>query len=450
MKAEKKIVFVIVTLLFLSSLTLTFNIQPTKAMDPPPIEWSKTYGVPPNATANSLVQTSDGGYALVGENSSLFKGGAPQVFTALLIKTDSSGNQLWNKNYGPLALSGDADVIQTNDGGYALACNAQTGVVGFGTFLIRTNSAGNQLWNYSSDPFFITCSVVQTSDGGLVWGGYTSPSYSPGPRYIWLNKTDSLGNQIWGKTYGNQSHAYSMVQTIDGGFALAGSQEGSGALLIKIDSAGNQIWNKTYGSFTSIGSFVQTAEGGYALSGYTLVAGSPNYYLVKTDSSGNLQWTQTYGFSISSLVQTNDGGYALAGGNMLVKTDSSGNLQWFIDFNANLACVIKTSDGGIALVGTYSGIGGTYSWLSKISPASIRLTGVSISSGGSGYTTPAVLLVGGGGTGATAVARVSQGVIFGVVLTNAGSGYTSPPTISFRDPSPRAKGASATINYASP
>jgi parallel beta-helix repeat protein len=77
----------------------------------------------------------------------------------------------------------------------------------------------------------------------------------------------------------------------------------------------------------------------------------------------------------------------------------------------------------------------------------ISLTGFSVIKGGSGYTTPVVLLVGGGGTGATATARVSQGVIFGVVLTNPGSGYTSPPTIVFRDPSPRAKGATATINY---
>ena len=84
------------------------------------------------------------------------------------------------------------------------------------------------------------------------------------------------------------------------------------------------------------------------------------------------------------------------------------------------------------------------------SPVSIRLTGVSINTGGSGYTTPHVVLVGGGGTGATATARVSQGVIYGITLTNPGNGYTSPPTITFRDPSPRAKGAVATINYASP
>jgi hypothetical protein len=82
-----------------------------------------------------------------------------------------------------------------------------------------------------------------------------------------------------------------------------------------------------------------------------------------------------------------------------------------------------------------------------IQSSSLSLTGVIVTSGGSGYTTPHVLLIGGGGTGATAVARISQGVVIGVVLTNPGSNYTSPPTVIFKDPSPRAKGAIATVNY---
>jgi len=66
-----------------------------------------------------------------------------------------------------------------------------------------------------------------------------------------------------------------------------------------------------------------------------------------------------------------------------------------------------------------------------------------VQSGGSGYTTPAVLLMGGGGSGATATSRVSNGVIIGIVLTNPGTGYTSAPDVVFRDPSPRAQGAVA-------
>ena len=76
-------------------------------------------------------------------------------------------------------------------------------------------------------------------------------------------------------------------------------------------------------------------------------------------------------------------------------------------------------------------------------PSNPPIIGFNLVSGGSGYTTPAIILSGGGGTGATATARVSNGVIFGIVLTNPGTGYTSAPSVSIRDPSPRAKGASA-------
>ncbi len=72
------------------------------------------------------------------------------------------------------------------------------------------------------------------------------------------------------------------------------------------------------------------------------------------------------------------------------------------------------------------------------------ITGFNVLNGGSGYTTPHVVLTGGGGTGATATARVSQGVILALTLTNPGAGYTSAPIVTLRDPSPRAKGAVAT------
>jgi FtsP/CotA-like multicopper oxidase with cupredoxin domain len=72
------------------------------------------------------------------------------------------------------------------------------------------------------------------------------------------------------------------------------------------------------------------------------------------------------------------------------------------------------------------------------------LTGFAVQNGGSGYTTPAVILTGGGGTGAAATARVSNGVIIGLTLISAGTGYTTPPTVAFSDPSPKAGGAAAT------
>jgi hypothetical protein len=75
------------------------------------------------------------------------------------------------------------------------------------------------------------------------------------------------------------------------------------------------------------------------------------------------------------------------------------------------------------------------------------LSSITLVSGGSDYTTPVVIISGGGGTGASATARVSNGVIIGIVLIDPGTGYSSAPTITIRDPSPRAKGASATAAF---
>jgi FtsP/CotA-like multicopper oxidase with cupredoxin domain len=79
----------------------------------------------------------------------------------------------------------------------------------------------------------------------------------------------------------------------------------------------------------------------------------------------------------------------------------------------------------------------------------VTLNGFAIQSGGSNYTTPVVVLTGGAGTGATATAKVSNGVIYGITLTNPGAGYTSAPTVSFNDPNPRASGAAATATFTS-
>ena len=84
----------------------------------------------------------------------------------------------------------------------------------------------------------------------------------------------------------------------------------------------------------------------------------------------------------------------------------------------------------------------------SVGPSStLTLTGFTVSNGGSGYTTPVVQLSGGGGTGATAVAHVSNGVIRSITLTNPGTGYSSTPTITLSDPNPRATGAAISVTY---
>lgn len=85
-------------------------------------------------------------------------------------------------------------------------------------------------------------------------------------------------------------------------------------------------------------------------------------------------------------------------------------------------------------------------WIASAkTPSTMTFTVVN---GGTNYTTPAVVITGGGGYGATATAHVSQGVIVSVESTFGGYNYTSNPTVEIRDPDPRASGAVVVVQIA--
>jgi hypothetical protein len=357
---KKGLVLLLIALVAGASV-LIYNPQAAKADSPFVTQWTNTYGEPANQTAYSVAQTSDGGYVIASSKSNLL----------LLIKTDALGKQLWNASYSlreGIDYFSKFSVIQTIDNGYALAGSYVSGLNPMVGLLIKTDASGNQLWNYSSGGYSKICSVLQTDDGGLVWGGYNFYRF-PGNagNALWLNKTDLSGNQIWGRIY-EEAAVYSIVQTSDRGYALTTFQNAGvgthvGGGLLKTDSEGNQIFWR--GSAVQFGtSLIQTSDGGYALVGRDSSNGN---YSIKYDSAAKYQWNQTLGSAVSSMIQTDDGGYLLAGGNGLVKTDSSGNTQWSQQFtNVSLACMAKTIDGGYAVAGTYTIGGNSSSWLTKI------------------------------------------------------------------------------------
>lgn len=342
------------------------------------IAWNRTYTASDLLEVDSVIQTVDGGFLLGGTASTSH--GAPTEIE--LVKVDSSGNLQWNKTYDAVGNPYSKWLIQTSDGAYALA-----GEYAGGFWLAKIDDAGNMQWNqtYSGAGLSWATSLTETSDGGYALTGQTNFSSADTSGVvssnIWLVKTDALGNEQWNKTLG-EGAVNSIIQTNDDGYALAGSVNNPpDYLLIKTNSTGDYQWSRTYGNQDDdvCYSVVPTIDGGYALGGWMWLrsnGGGPNIAIVKTDALGNAQWTNYYGEGEARfMTQTSDGGFAIAG-IKLVKADAAGNEQWEVSFgesnttNYEAYSVIQTQDGGYAIAGaSYATAGNpiTYAWLAKIS-----------------------------------------------------------------------------------
>ncbi len=284
--------------------------------------------------ASSVQQTADGGYILVG----ISEGDATKSHdeASWLMKTDSNGNKQWNTILEGSFELGEWNklysVQQTSDGGYILAGEKGRRHDGSQFWLVKTDSKGNKQWDktfgrsYSETAY----SVRQTTDDGYIIAGGTF-SLNTDVWNIWLVKTDSNGNKQWDKIFDGENNngwdkAYSVQQTTDGGYILAGytctGPRDSGdfdAWLIKTDSNGNKQWDKTFkgDGRDQASSVQQTTDGGYIFAGWTGPYRSSDFWLVKTDSKGNKQWDKTFGGDgndlAKSVQQTTDGGYIIAG-----------------------------------------------------------------------------------------------------------------------------------------
>ncbi|MFX1512322.1 MAG: hypothetical protein ACFFCQ_07035 [Promethearchaeota archaeon] len=353
------------------------------------VQWSKTYGQSGYDTVGALVQTVDGGYILAARTSQTDDDGAD--FDVLwLIKTDASGNVEWNKTFGPSAVTYHsfedvASIVQTKDDGFVLALTGCRGPAGGypECFLIKIDRYGTVDWSkpYNGPKDFENVfDLVQTEDSGFAFAG----SAFSGDVFnydMWLVKTDRNGVMEWNQTY-DRSHAYdaaySLIQTDDGGFALAGSTSSSNhydVLLVKTERNGVKEWSQKYDrSETWPGdeaySLIQTDDGGFALVGYThsMATDSQDMWLVKTDRNGVVEWNRAYGDSkddvAAAVIQTADRGFVIAGftctdadtDTWLMKTDESGNEEWKyflggIGDEEWATDLIQADDGGFVFTG---------------------------------------------------------------------------------------------------
>jgi hypothetical protein len=256
----------------------------------------------------------------------------------------------WVKFFGDSLRNDNArELIRCNDGGLLLV--GQSTDYSSSTadmYIVKTDSIGNQLWEkyYGGNSWEAALSAVQTPDSGFLLLGWTR-SYGAGQRDFYLVKTDSVGNQEWMKTYGEASNdgGAGILELADGNYLLIGGSSPDGVTSVgriyKVDPVGTVIWQKNYAmqSGNSLFKTVELADGSLVSAGLTTTSGESNAgYLIKTDSEGTLLWQRKYNKSNSvdlfySILATDDGGFLLSGqandanGNQdawLLKVDSVG------------------------------------------------------------------------------------------------------------------------------
>ncbi|UCH65200.1 MAG: hypothetical protein JSW63_11415, partial [Ignavibacterium sp.] len=192
------------------------------------ILWLKTFGGNNHDIGNSIQQTTDGGFILVGKVNGV--GMVPRG-DGLLMKTDVNGDTLWTKTFAGGTWTDFGEVKQTNDGGYVIIGTRMSSSNADDALFIKTDSLGNTEWSktFGGNSGDTGASIQQTIDGGYIITGITG-SFGAGAADVWLIRTDTLGDTLWTVTFGETSyeHGYSVQQTTDGGYIIAGANWFSG------------------------------------------------------------------------------------------------------------------------------------------------------------------------------------------------------------------------------
>jgi hypothetical protein len=272
----------------------------------------------------SVQQTSDGGYIIGGWS---FAPGSA-VADARLVKIAANGDSLWTGEYGGAGADAANSVQQTSDGGYIFAgATSSFGASDGDVYIVKTDASGDTVWTrlIGGSGYDWGTSVQQTSDGGYVIAGVTF-SYGAGGD-VYLIRMDATGDTVWTRTHGSTDWEIgrSVQETSDGGYIIAGTTDSLGygnedVYLIKTDDQGHAAWTNTLGGAgEQFGSSVdQTSDGGYIVAGFAADSGiSEGVYVVRTDSSGAEIWSEVYGGAFGdagySVQEISAGKYIVAG-----------------------------------------------------------------------------------------------------------------------------------------
>ncbi len=334
--------------------TTSLSAQPIK-------EWDRGYGGSGWENCNYVQQTSDLGYILGGNTTSGISGDITEATRDdgslpwawyntsdfWILRTDANGDVLWDARFGGNRMDILWGLVESTDGGYLLGGQSISDLSGdkteasrgdFDYWIVKTDANGDYLWDrtYGGDSTDILNTLIQTSDGGYLLGGWSissgwTPADSTGEKSgavrggfdWWVVKIDANGDIEWEQTYGGDGdeRLNDMFQTADGGYVLGGgtgsnisgevtepSRGSTDFWILRIDADGNILDEIRYGGDEAdeLNEIIPTSDGGLFMGGSSLTLnvsgdktdpgyGSFDWWVLKTDAIGTIEWQHTFG-----------------------------------------------------------------------------------------------------------------------------------------------------------
>jgi len=253
------------------------------------------------AFIRQTVRTNDAGFAGIGAYDAI-----DTPAQALLLRCDAQGDTLWTRRLGYLSTSEDGwSLCELPDHGFALSVIHLGGGPSDNHTLIRTDSSGHQLWRvqygeygqgipsvrFSPDSTLITLSDHKMDLGSSAW------------REIELRKWNLAGSVVWSRfshRTPNSNTAPGDVEVMPDGSIIAAISYGRTAMIAKFDADGDSLWSRFYYVFSEANNYNEaiindidpTSDGGFVMCGWKIqdqgdpTDGLQTWFLIKTDSLG--------------------------------------------------------------------------------------------------------------------------------------------------------------------
>ena len=238
--------------------------------------WQKSFGKSDELDHGyDILETSDGGYIALGLTTSYGNGN----FDLWLIKLSPDGTEQWNTTIGGTSYDEPKKFTKTVDGGYIIVGQTDAADDMGDVWVVKTDETGDVLWQKTFGDSNVTeygVCIKTVSNGYIVLGGYQDINWT---EYLWVLRLDDQGTLLWDQQISENNSVFgtSITPTTDGGYFITGilvtDMESffSDAYFLKLNHQGARQWVKTLdlsdGLFDEANCGIQARDGGYVAVG---------------------------------------------------------------------------------------------------------------------------------------------------------------------------------------